>query len=138
MIYVVDDAADYLFLVQQVFKLFLPQYPVRFFADGLDLMQHIDQTKNPPLPSLIVLDVDMPKLSGPQTLERLKQRPGWKVVPVVMVSNRTDEQFVLACYKAGACSYLVKPLDITELRRTMELLSQYWVDLNRLPADRLL
>ncbi|MEZ0606946.1 response regulator [Fibrella sp. WM1] len=135
MIYVVDDAADYLFLVQQVFKLFLPQYAVRFFADGLDLMQHIDQTDDPILPSVIVLDVDMPKLDGLQTLERLKQLPGWKVVPVVMISNRTDEQFVVACYKRGASSCLVKPLNINELRRNMELLGQYWVDLNRLPTN---
>lgn len=135
MIYVVDDAADYLFLVQQVFKLFLPRYAVRFFADGVDLMRYIDQSDAPRLPSVIVLDVDMPQLNGLQTLERLKQRPGWMVVPVVMISNRLDDQFVMDCYKRGASSYLVKPLDINELRRIMELIGEYWVDLNRLPAN---
>ncbi|MDB5239386.1 MAG: Response regulator rcp1 [Spirosoma sp.] len=138
MVYVVDDAQDYRFLVQQVFKLFLPQYPLRLFADGMDLIQAIESGNDLPgaeLPKLILLDVDMPKLSGPQTLERLKQHTVWQSVPVVMMSNRMDDSFVSACYQRGACSFLVKPMDLGQLKQIMTLLCHYWLDLNKLPKS---
>ena len=138
MVYVVDDAVDYRFLVQQVFKLFLPQYPLRLFADGMELIQSIEERNDwsgAELPKLILLDVDMPKLSGTQTLERLKQYPVWQSIPVVMVSNRADDSFVCACYQQGACSFLLKPMDLVQMKTVMSLLCQYWLDLNQLPSS---
>ena len=137
MVYVVDDAADYRFLVQQVFKMFLPQYSLRLFADGMELIQLIEEHNAPTgveLPKLILLDVDMPKLSGTQTLERLWQYPAWQSVPVVMMSNRVDDSFVSACYERGARSFLLKPMGIDQLKQVMTLLCQYWLDLNQLPS----
>lgn len=136
MVYIVDDAADYRFLVQQVFKMFLPQYPLRLFVDGLDLVQSIKETDGSPrieLPKLILLDVDMPKLSGTQTLEWLRQQPAWSSIPVVMISNRAEDSFVSACYERGACSFLPKPMSLEQMKQVMTLLCQYWLDLNQLP-----
>lgn len=138
-IYVVDDAADYRFIVQQVFNLFLPQYSLRLFTDGLELIQYIDGLKKAPeieSPKLILLDVDMPKLSGPQTLEQLNQYPVWSSIPVVMMSNRFDSEFVNACYQLGACSYIIKPTELDSLKKVMELLCKYWLELNQLPSFR--
>lgn len=134
MVYLVDDAADYRFLVQQVFKLFLPQYPLRLFADGMELIQSIEaptDLSGAELPKLLLLDVDMPKLSGTQTLERLQKYPAWQFVPIVMLSNRADDSFVSACYERGACSFLHKPLDLEQMKTVMGLLCHYWLDLNR-------
>ena len=136
MVYVVDDAADYRFLVQQVFKLFLPQYPLRLFADGMELIEFIDahsDSSGLELPKLLLLDVDMPKLSGPQTLERLSHYAVWESIPVLMLSNRTDDSFVSACYQRGAYSFLLKPMDLEQMKTVMSLLCHYWLDLNQLP-----
>lgn len=127
MVYIVDDSVDYRFLVQQVFKLFLSQYALRLFADGLDLIQVIEQGTSPQ-PNLIILDIDMPKLNGYQTLERLKQKPLWQAVPVVMMSNRVDVDFIETAYRLGANAYLTKPMDIAELRKVMEQLCQQWLN----------
>lgn len=140
MLYLVDDAADYRFLIQHVFKLFLPHYALRLFTDGLELVQHMEQAAvaSPPdsaysepaisLPGLIVLDVDMPKLNGLQTLERLKQDPLWQTVPVVMMSNRVEAGFITMAHDLGAATYLTKPMDITALRTMMEQLCHQWLD----------
>lgn len=127
MVYIVDDAVDYRFLVQQVFKLFLSQYALRLFADGLELIQAIEQPTTL-YPNLIILDVDMPKLNGYQTLERLKQNSVWQAVPVVMMSNRVDSGFIETAYQLGASAYLTKPMDLTELRKVMEQLCHQWLD----------
>ena len=138
MIYVVDDAADYRFLIQQVFKRFLPQYSLRLFADGMELIQSIEQdadsslanrpSPDPALPGLIVLDVDMPKLNGFQTLERLKQNPSWQSVPVVMMSSRLESKFSEAALQEGATSYVLKPMGLAELQNEMTQLCHQWLD----------
>lgn len=136
MIYLVDDAVDFRFLIQQVFNLFLPQYPVRFFTDGADLMQHIEAFPaegGDAKPKLIVLDVDMPLLNGIETLERLKQRPDWQTIPVVMMTNRDAHEYMQDCYELGANAFLLKPLDLNTLKGLMTLLCQFWIELNQLP-----
>ena len=152
MLYLVDDAADYRFLVQQVFKMFLPQYSLRMFAGGLELIQYVEE-KSTALPvaltesdlsspdeihldvdhtdvarpNLIVLDVDMPKLNGLQTLDRLKQNPYWRSVPVVLMSNRIDPEFKEIAYQLGAASFLTKPTDLLMLRDVLGQLCREWV-----------
>lgn len=133
MIYIVDDLADYRFLVEQVFKRFLPQYTLRLFADGLELIQSIEQSSTLPLPELarpglLVLDVDMPKLNGFQTLERLKEFPLWQPIPVVMMSGRWESKFSEAAYQQGVTAYILKPMSLTEIQDVMTDLCHQWLD----------
>lgn len=129
-IYVADDAADYRFLVQQVFNRFLPQYSLTLFDDGMSLIQHMERlAAADPRPDLIVLDLDMPKMSGIQTLTWLGQQPHWQTVPVVMMSNRSDSSFKDASYQRGANDYIEKPtpLSIQDLRDTFDQLCGKWL-----------
>ncbi len=129
-IYVADDAADYRFLVQQVFNRFLPQYSLTLFDDGMSLIQHMERLAAAEQgPGLIVLDLDMPKMSGIQTLAWLGQQQYWQAVPVVMMSNRSDSSFKDASYQRGANDYIEKPtpLSIQDLRDTFSQLCDKWI-----------
>ncbi len=129
-IYVADDAADYRFLVQQVFNRFLPQYSLTLFDDGMSLIQHMERLDSAEQgPGLIVLDLDMPKMSGIQTLAWLGQQPHWQTVPVVMMSNRSDSSFKDASYQRGASGYIEKPtpFSIQDLRDTFNQLCAKWL-----------
>lgn len=129
-IYVADDAADYRFLVQQVFNRFLPQYSLTLFDDGMSLIQHMERLAAAEQgPGLIVLDLDMPKMSGIQTLAWLGQQQYWQAVPVVMMSNRSDSSFKDASYQRGANDYIEKPtpLSIQDLRDTFSQLCHKWM-----------
>lgn len=136
MVYLVDDDMDYRFLAQQVFKRFLPRYPVRLFADRLDLIEFMEQavTEKPrsaigtgsEWPALIILDVDMPKLTGFETLARLQNDPQWRAIPVVMMSNRLDPDVSQTAHHLGAASYLPKPIGIDSLRTVMEQLCHHY------------
>ena len=70
-VYVVDDGADYRFMVQKVFARFLPHYAVTLFPGGEALLNHLRMSLT--RPSLILLDLHMPGMSGLQTLTQLKQ-----------------------------------------------------------------
>ena len=134
MIYVIDDGADYRFLVQQVFTMFLPQYPVRFFADGADLVQALDSLAKEVRPEVMVLDVDMPRLDGFQTLVKLKMHPYWQSVPVVMMTNRTDHDYELESYRLGASTIVAKPMDLMEIKAVMTQLCEHTGDFTLLPG----
>lgn len=125
IVYLVDDNADYRFLVQQVFTLFLPEHQVHFFADGSQLVERMDALPKVSRPDLIVLDMDMPQLNGLQTLFLLKQNPDWKAVPVVIMTNRDQMEIRRKSHQLGANAFLLKPLNLLEMRNVMTQLCAY-------------
>ena len=154
-VYVVDDGADYRFLVQQVFARFLPHYKVTLFPGGEALLQHLRVSLV--RPSLILLDLHMPGMSGLQTLTQLKQnhyengpnreagtapagiapahrperdRP-LRSIPVVMVTSSSSAKEIQACYEAGANSCLAKPIGLDPMRDCLTLICNYWMETNR-------
>ncbi|WP_218160525.1 response regulator [Spirosoma endophyticum] len=143
MLYVVDDEADYRFLVNQVFKRSLPQYAVRFFASGYELYECIltesgsfgsGRKENSLVhPGLILLDLHMPDFSGLQTLTYLKQHLQWRRIPTVIMSSSLSTEEKGACYDAGANSFLNKPTELNQLTETMQSVCRYWLEFNRSP-----
>lgn len=128
LVYVVDDEADYRFLVQQIFTRFLPQYDLLLFPGGDALLSQL--RTGSVRPALILLDLHMPNLNGPQTLTALKQESAWRLIPVVVVTSSSSAEEVRTCYEAGANSCLAKPIDFDSLRLRLEQLCAYWVDIN--------
>jgi CheY-like chemotaxis protein len=136
IIYIVDDGADYRFLLQQIFSRFLPEFSARFFDSGDSLHQHMQEQQGGPeqesLPALILMDMDMPGLDGFQVLSLVKQDLIWRTVPVVIMSNFRSRPDIKRCYDAGANSVLIKPTDFEKLTYLIKELCQYWLGLNQL------
>lgn len=127
-VYVVDDGADYRFIAQQVFQRFLPQYSVRFFSDGDDLRQLIQNKIVTDEPGLILVDFHMPGLNGLQTITYVKQQSAWSHVPIVLMSYESSQDEMSACYEAGASSVMIKPTDLIQLRDVLQSVCQHWLD----------
>lgn len=70
-------------------------------------------------PSLILLDVKMPKLDGFQVLQRLRRDPSTARIPVLMLTSSRQEQDLVAAYELKSDGYLIKPLDHAQLEATM-------------------
>lgn len=121
LIYLVDDDADYRFLVQQVFKMFLPNHQVRFFSDGSELAGNLEALVNEQTasPRVIILDIDMPELNGFQTLSKLKQHPFWQTVPVIMMTNRDQAEFRQESFRMGANAFSLKPMSLPDIKAAM-------------------
>ncbi|GAB2555087.1 response regulator [Spirosoma aerophilum] len=133
LIFVVDDQADYRFILQQLFGQHCPTAPVRFFAGGWALLAALarGQTK----PGLILLDRHMPDLDGYQTLLALKSQPAYTKIPVVMISSEASAFEINECYEAGAHSFLTKPLDLPATKMMVEAICHDWIEPNQqLPA----
>jgi|SRR5687768_17066308 len=71
------------------------------------------------MPDLIILDINLPEVSGLDMLEFLRRRPEWKNLPVVMLSSEAADTIVDRALELGADSYVMKPVTIEELEKAM-------------------
>ena len=86
------------------------------------------------LPNLILLDLNLPGTDGRDVLERVKQDNALKVIPVMVFTTSSDPKDVDACYQYGVNSYLIKPMNIKDLKNSVCLLLDYWFGVSVLPA----
>ncbi len=84
-------------------------------------------------PSVILLDLKMPRVSGIEVLQKIKSDERTKTIPVVVFSSSQEDPDVKACYELGVNSYIVKPLDFDEFMKVVSELGLYWMLVNHLP-----
>lgn len=84
-------------------------------------------------PKLVLLDLKMPRMNGLQVLERMKQDPRTKTIPVVMMTSSREEGGLLASYNLGVNSFVVKPVDFGEFAETVARIGMYWMLANEAP-----
>ena len=82
------------------------------------------------LPSAVLLDIGLPKLSGLEVLERIRAAASTQHLPVVMLTSSDDPQDVSTSYAFGANSYVRKPLAAAEFTAAVAQLGRYWLELN--------
>jgi len=83
-----------------------------------------------PLPDLILLDLKLPGMSGIDVLKTVKETPGLKRLPVIILTSSREEGDRIAGYDHGANSYLVKPISFEGFVRVVRLVGDYWFSLN--------
>jgi DNA-binding response OmpR family regulator len=86
-----------------------------------------------PFPTLMLLDLKLPRKSGLEVLEWLRQQPGISRVPVVVMTSSRESADVGKAYDLGANSYLVKPVAFDTLLAMVRALGMYWLLLNENP-----
>ena len=86
-----------------------------------------------PLPNLVLLDINLPKLSGLEVLRELRRNEPTRLLPVVMLTTSKQEQDILESYAGGANSYVRKPVSYPEFVAAVNQLGVYWLGLNQAP-----
>ena len=88
---------------------------------------------NTPRPSVVLLDLRLPKVDGLEVLKTIKTSEELQGLPVVILTTSEAEQDVAHAYESHANSYLVKPVDFQMFQELMEALGFYWLSWNRSP-----
>lgn len=89
----------------------------------------------PDLPTIILLDIGLPRLSGLEVLERLRADSRTHLLPVVILTSSDEERDRLQSYQKGANSFVRKPLDFGEFSETVASLGVYWLAINEIPEN---
>jgi len=85
------------------------------------------------LPAVVLLDINLPRLSGLEALARLRADPRTALLPVVILTSSDDERDRLRSYENGANSFVRKPVEFVEFVETVGRLGVYWVAINEAP-----
>lgn len=131
-ILLVDDSDVDVELTLLAFKRTKLANPITVARDGDEALEWVPRWEaSEPLPVVILLDINMPKLNGIEVVRQLKAHPSLRVIPVVMLTSSSFSGDVTAAYLAGANSYIVKPVGFEQTVRVAEQIESYWVVLNR-------
>lgn len=94
--------------------------------------QYADRDRYP-LPFMMLLDLKLPRLSGHEVLKWLREQPGLKRLPVVVLTSSREPSDINRAYEIGANSYLVKPVVFEEFSTLLKQLQVYWLMLSEHP-----
>jgi CheY-like chemotaxis protein len=86
-----------------------------------------------PFPSMLLLDLKMPRLSGFDVLDFVRREPGLRQLPIIIFSSSDDPKDIRRAYDAGANSYLCKPHANDDLSALLKALEAYWCKYNHFP-----
>ena len=137
-ILIADDDADDRLLIEQAFRECNLRSELYFVEDGEELMDFLYQRQpyeSAMRPSLILLDLNMPRKNGIQALREIKANEQFRQIPVVVLTTSTAEEDILRTYDLGVSSYISKPFDFSTLRDITTTIKKYWIDTVSLPDD---
>ena len=132
-IIITDDDDDDRLLFKSVFDSSWLDCEVAFAGDGVELLDHLENTRQ--LPSLIFLDLNMPRMDGFATLIELRSNPAYRSIPVIIFTTSSLPEHITRCYQLGANTYLTKPPGYQQLTNLINQIRAFWFDTARIPAS---
>jgi CheY-like chemotaxis protein len=141
-ILLVEDNPDDAKLTLRAFKRNNMLNPIVVVRDGVEALDFLfargahAERGGKPLPTLIVLDLKLPKLDGLGVLKAIRGDERTKLIPVVILTSSKEEQDLIHSYSLGANSYVRKPVDFAEFLEAVRVLGIYWLMMNQGPPER--
>lgn len=108
---------------------------VNHVENGVDAMNYLRKKGKfsaiARLPSLILLDLRMPKMDGLEVLKEIKSDPALDAIPVIILTTSESEKDLAKAYQNHANGYLVKPDSFEEMSAMLKVTADYWLEINR-------
>ncbi len=116
-------------------KLNIDLFRVKDGEEALRYLKHEQEYEDAKLPSLILLDLNLPGISGLDVLNEVKQDPKLLMIPVAVLTNSAVEEDIVKSYSRHANCYLRKPIDFEGFKTVVASLKNFWFTLVTLPSD---
>jgi CheY-like chemotaxis protein len=140
-ILIADDDPDDCLMTREAFRECRIHNPLHFVHDGEELMNYLkrrppyEDEARYPMPGLILLDLNMPRMDGREALLAIKSDSLLRSIPVVILSTSSADEDILRSYAIGANSFITKPVSFSGLLEVVRNLGRYWLEIVELPMD---
>ncbi|MFY9833129.1 MAG: response regulator [Methylocystis sp.] len=138
-ILLIEDSPEDTEAMRRAFKRAGLANPIQHCMDGDDALDFLLQRNQyaeagkATRPGIILLDLNLPGTDGREVLAQIKQNESLMQIPVVVLTTSSDERDIDKCYKLGANSYIMKPVDFNGFLQAIQRLSDYWFEVVILP-----
>jgi two-component system, chemotaxis family, response regulator Rcp1 len=132
----VEDNPGDVRLTQEALKDGKIQVRLSVASDGveaMDFLLHRGKHTQAPTPDLILLDLNLPRMSGRDVLREIKNDPGLKRLPVIVMTTSKAEQDIARAYSLNANCYITKPLELDEFLNVVRTIEDFWLTVVTLP-----
>jgi len=142
VILMADDDADDRLLAKDALAECRLANELHFVENGEELLDYLHRRgkyanlANAPRPGLILLDLNMPKKDGRESLKEIKDDPRLRTIPVVVLTTSRADTDISRIYELGANSFITKPVSFDSLVEVMKILGQYWFEIVELPSRK--
>jgi len=133
LVLVEDNPADQRLLLRALKRAGI-DVRVVVLQDGLEAVDYLKELARP-LPAVVFLDINLPRLDGLEVVKRLREMDRTKRLPVVMLTTSDEVSDVERSYAYGANSFVRKPIDSEEFDGVVKQLLSYWLELNHIPPS---
>jgi chemotaxis family two-component system response regulator Rcp1 len=103
--------------------------------EAMAFLRYQERFLDAPRPSIILLDLHLPKMSGLEFLALVKEDPRLRTIPIIVLSSSRSEEDVVSSYQLMANCYLCKPAELKEFERLVRSLNDFWLTRVKVPAD---
>ncbi|AFY47371.1 response regulator containing a CheY-like receiver domain and an HTH DNA-binding domain [Nostoc sp. PCC 7524] len=131
-----DEDFEALWRIMQKETVLNPIFRCRDGDEALDFLYHTGDYSDPktaPRPSIILLDLNLPGTDGREVIAQIKQDQDLKSIPIVVLTTSSNPKDIEICYRYCIASYILKPIDINRLVKTIQTFLIYWLDIVILP-----
>lgn len=138
-IVIADDDPEDRMLAEDALKESRLVNDIRVVEDGEELLEYLQQRgrfadhESAPRPGLILLDLNMPRMDGREALQRIKNDPELRRIPVVILTTSKAEEDIYRSYDLGVNSFIIKPVTFESLVNIMRVLERYWFEIVEIP-----
>ncbi len=131
----VEDAPGDVRLIIEAFKHTELDTQLHVAWDGAEALRYLwaSPPESPLHPDLILLDLNIPLVNGHEVLAQIKSHPDLKKIPVVVLSSSQLEEDISKAYQSYANSYVMKPVDLHDYFKAVQLIEKFWLDFIQLP-----
>jgi two-component system response regulator len=134
-ILLVEDNSNDELLALMAFKKHNVASNIVVARDGVEAIEYffgkVPGGELPPLPSVVFLDLKLPRMDGLEVLQRIRAHARTRLVPVVMLTSSIEERDISRSYALGANSYICKPVDFDEYTDAVGRIGLYWTTMNQ-------
>ena len=130
-----DDPGDVL-MTREAFAHHKIRNPLHVAEDGVEALRFLKREGpfgEAPRPGLILLDLNLPRKDGRELLGEIKQDPGLRTIPVVVLTTSEAEEDILRSYDLHANAYVTKPVDFEKFVEVVRKIDDFWVTVVKLP-----